>query len=122
MNGYTENELVKLFNRHRFICIRKDLWTSQCIFVFGNQSTKAPFHVYENASSFPPVINSNFDNFKFYHPKPYSMNLVAPFGFYGWGNIGDEATLQGFARLMAGSPPKPRVWVASQNPRHTARA
>jgi polysaccharide pyruvyl transferase WcaK-like protein len=50
------------------------------------------------------------------------MNLVAPFGFYGWGNIGDEATLQGFARLMCRFAPKARVWVASQNPRHTARA
>jgi len=30
------------------------------------------------------------------------MNIVAPFGFYGYGNIGDEATLQGFARLRAG--------------------
>ena len=29
------------------------------------------------------------------------MNLVAPFGFYGAGNIGDEATLQGFARLLS---------------------
>ena len=22
------------------------------------------------------------------------MRLLAPFGFYGWGNIGDESTLQ----------------------------
>jgi polysaccharide pyruvyl transferase WcaK-like protein len=47
------------------------------------------------------------------------MNLLAPFGFYGAGNIGDEATLQGFARLVAGCAPRQRVWVASRNPRHT---
>jgi polysaccharide pyruvyl transferase WcaK-like protein len=46
--------------------------------------------------------------------------LVVPFGFYGWGNIGDEATLQGFARLMSQSPRRARVWVASQNVRHTS--
>jgi polysaccharide pyruvyl transferase WcaK-like protein len=49
------------------------------------------------------------------------MKLVAPFGFYGWGNIGDEATLQGFATLMACSDPAAHVWVASRNPGHTAR-
>lgn len=49
------------------------------------------------------------------------MNLVAPFGFYGWGNIGDESTLQGFARLVSHSHPEMRVWVASRNPSHTAR-
>jgi polysaccharide pyruvyl transferase WcaK-like protein len=49
------------------------------------------------------------------------MNLVAPFGFYGWGNIGDESTLQGFARLVSHSHPEMRVWIASRNPAHTAR-
>ena len=55
-------------------------------------------------------------------PDALTMKIVVPFGFYGWGNIGDESTLQGFARLTAKhyrveSP----VWVASRNPSHTAR-
>jgi polysaccharide pyruvyl transferase WcaK-like protein len=49
------------------------------------------------------------------------MRVIAPFGFYGWGNIGDEATLQGFARLLARSPRQVSVWVGSGSPRHTAR-
>ena len=49
------------------------------------------------------------------------MRLVAPFGFYGWGNIGDESTLQGFARLVSRYGNGTRVWVASRNPSHTAR-
>jgi polysaccharide pyruvyl transferase WcaK-like protein len=50
------------------------------------------------------------------------MRLVAPFGFYGWGNIGDEATLQGFARLLARYDPHASASFASRDPRHTARA
>jgi polysaccharide pyruvyl transferase WcaK-like protein len=50
------------------------------------------------------------------------MRLVAPFGFYGWGNIGDEATLQGFARLLGRYDPRSSAWVASRDPQHTARA
>jgi polysaccharide pyruvyl transferase WcaK-like protein len=49
------------------------------------------------------------------------MTLVAPFGFYGWGNIGDESTLQGFARLVGSHDPAPSVWVGSRNPAHTMR-
>jgi polysaccharide pyruvyl transferase WcaK-like protein len=49
------------------------------------------------------------------------MRLVAPFGFYGWGNIGDEATLQGFARLVFRHDSRTRAWIASRNPAHTAR-
>jgi polysaccharide pyruvyl transferase WcaK-like protein len=49
------------------------------------------------------------------------MNLIVPFGFYGYGNIGDEATLQGFARLLAREPTRPGAWVASRNMRHTQR-
>lgn len=49
------------------------------------------------------------------------MRLIAPFGFYGAGNIGDEATLHGFARLVRSRPPSPSVWVGSCDPRHDAR-
>lgn len=50
------------------------------------------------------------------------MRIVVPFGFYGWGNIGDESTLQGFARLTAKYDRlNLRTWVASRNPSHTAR-
>ena len=50
------------------------------------------------------------------------MRLIAPFGFYGWGNIGDEATLQGFARLLAQYDPSASASVASRDPEHTAKA
>jgi polysaccharide pyruvyl transferase WcaK-like protein len=50
-----------------------------------------------------------------------SVNLLVPFGFYGWGNVGDESTLQGFSRLVARDRKRVRVWVASRNPDHTAR-
>jgi polysaccharide pyruvyl transferase WcaK-like protein len=49
------------------------------------------------------------------------MRLVAPLGHFGWGNIGDEATLQGFARLLRHGQTPAAVWVASHNPAHTAR-
>jgi len=49
------------------------------------------------------------------------MYIVAPFGFYGWGNIGDEATLNGFARLLAQGSVAARVRVGSRDPGHTAR-
>jgi len=49
------------------------------------------------------------------------MRIVVPWGFYGWGNIGDEATLHGFARLMAHCGGSSRVWVGSRNPVHTSR-
>ena len=49
------------------------------------------------------------------------VNIVAPFGFYGWGNIGDEATLNGFASLLAQSGMRAQVSVGSRNPAHTAR-
>ncbi len=50
------------------------------------------------------------------------MNIVAPFGFYGAGNIGDEATLQGFARLLGRGGERIQTWVASCNPKQTAYA
>lgn len=49
------------------------------------------------------------------------MRAAAPFGFYGFGNTGDEGTLQGFARLLEGSGRPFRVTMASQNPKHTRR-
>ena len=49
------------------------------------------------------------------------MRIVAPFGFYGWGNIGDEATLNGFSRLLAMSNTRARVSLGSRNPSHTAQ-
>jgi polysaccharide pyruvyl transferase WcaK-like protein len=50
-----------------------------------------------------------------------SLRLVAPFGFYGWGNIGDEATLNGFARLLRRTTLDVRATIGSRNPEHTAR-
>ncbi len=49
------------------------------------------------------------------------MRATAPFGFYGYGNTGDEGTLQGFARLLEGCGRPFRVTVAAQNPKHTRR-
>ena len=49
------------------------------------------------------------------------MRLVAPFGFYGSGNIGDEATLLGFGRLMERFGSGVGVDVASSDPAHTRR-
>jgi polysaccharide pyruvyl transferase WcaK-like protein len=48
-------------------------------------------------------------------------HIVAPFGFYGAGNVGDEATLGGFAQLLSKSGTHARVSVGSRNPAHTAR-
>src|SRR5690349_10011359 len=50
-----------------------------------------------------------------------TTDLVVPFGFYGYGNIGDEATLRGFARLLAHYARPVRVTVASRNPAHTRK-
>ena len=49
------------------------------------------------------------------------MRIVVPFGFYGCGNIGDEATLHGFAQLLERSRVRAGVSVGSRNPAHTAR-
>ena len=49
------------------------------------------------------------------------MRLVAPFGFYGSGNIGDEATLLGFGRLIERFGGSIGVDVASSDPSHTKR-
>lgn len=52
---------------------------------------------------------------------PPRTRIVVPFGFYGYGNIGDEATLHGFARLLAARGGTAGIAVASQSPSHTAR-
>jgi polysaccharide pyruvyl transferase WcaK-like protein len=43
------------------------------------------------------------------------MRLTVPWGGFGYGNIGDEAMLNGFAALVKGYPRKLSVRVASQN-------
>ena len=53
--------------------------------------------------------------------KTAIVNIVAPFGFYGCGNIGDEATLNGFASLLTQCGMHAQVSVGSRNPAHTAR-
>ena len=50
-----------------------------------------------------------------------TMKVYAPFGFYGAGNIGDEATLKGFAHLVQHAGQGMSFTIASQNPAHTAR-
>ena len=49
------------------------------------------------------------------------MRLVAPWGFYGVGNTGDEGTLCGFARLLAVSDIAASVSIGCGDPTHTAR-
>lgn len=51
-----------------------------------------------------------------------NMRIVAPFGFYGWGNTGDEATLNGFGRLLEMTGCRAQVSAGSRNPGHTAVA
>lgn len=53
--------------------------------------------------------------------QPGKIRIFAPFGFYGAGNTGDEATLQGFARLLQMTDAKLKATLVSQNARHTAR-
>lgn len=49
------------------------------------------------------------------------MKVYTPFGFYGAGNIGDEATLKGFACLAKLAGHQMSFTVASHNPSHTAK-
>jgi polysaccharide pyruvyl transferase WcaK-like protein len=51
-----------------------------------------------------------------------TVRLIAPFGFYGWGNIGDESTLQGFARLVERHRPTFRAWMGCRNVGHCRKA
>jgi len=48
--------------------------------------------------------------------------LTLPWGIFGSGNIGDEATLQGFAILASNYKNNFDIRVASRNPEHTRRA
>ncbi len=48
------------------------------------------------------------------------MRIVVPWGFYGWGNIGDEGTLKGFAQLLTQTGVRATVTLGSRNPAHTA--
>jgi polysaccharide pyruvyl transferase WcaK-like protein len=50
------------------------------------------------------------------------MRLTVPWGIFGYGNIGDEAMLNGFAALVKGYPRKLSIHVASQSPSHAAAA
>lgn len=49
------------------------------------------------------------------------MKIYAPFGFYGAGNTGDEATLQGFACMAKLAAQDMQFTIASHNPAHTAK-
>jgi polysaccharide pyruvyl transferase WcaK-like protein len=68
-----------------------------------------------------PALSADGTGGCHHHRPGHEMRIVAPFGFYGWGNIGDEATLQGFAQLLKLRGLGESVWVASRNPTHTAR-
>jgi polysaccharide pyruvyl transferase WcaK-like protein len=46
------------------------------------------------------------------------MRLTVPWGIFGYGNIGDEAMLNGFAALVKGYSRKLSIHIASQNPTH----
>lgn len=50
-----------------------------------------------------------------------NMKVYAPFGFYGAGNTGDEATLQGFACLAKLAGHDMQFTIASHNPAHTTK-
>lgn len=49
------------------------------------------------------------------------INIAVPWGIFGMGNIGDEITLQGFARLAKPYRKKIRIWTASRNISHAVR-
>ncbi|OAI55810.1 hypothetical protein AYO49_01030 [Verrucomicrobiaceae bacterium SCGC AG-212-N21] len=59
--------------------------------------------------------------FRFNQRAERLIRLAAPFGFYGWGNIGDEATLAGFAALLKTSEVSLFAWIGSRNWRHTTK-
>jgi polysaccharide pyruvyl transferase WcaK-like protein len=95
-------------------------------------ATRAPLHEEHVQTTAPSMVFSRRNAFRgeaspddaggLSSRHADTMRIVAPFGFYGWGNIGDEATLNGFARLLALKGVAARVWVGSRNPGHCARA
>ena len=48
------------------------------------------------------------------------MRVTVPWGIFGYGNIGDEAMLKGFRRLVDEYPSKLDLQIAAQDPRHAA--
>jgi len=48
------------------------------------------------------------------------MNLFAPFGFYGWGNIGDRQRCRALLGSVRSPQPVP-CWVGRTTPGHPPR-
>jgi polysaccharide pyruvyl transferase WcaK-like protein len=69
----------------------------------------------------PPLLQDRVSDERTSRETRGGLRIVAPFGFYGWGNIGDESTLQGFAQLVRLREDASSVWVGSRNPAHTTR-
>jgi hypothetical protein len=43
LSDYTEVQLVEVFHRWGFVNVRRDAWTTQCIFVFTKARAVDPF-------------------------------------------------------------------------------
>jgi polysaccharide pyruvyl transferase WcaK-like protein len=69
----------------------------------------------------PPLLEDRVSDRTTSRDTRAGLRIVAPFGFYGWGNIGDESTLQGFAQLVRLRDDATSVWVGSRNTAHTSR-
>ena len=42
MNNYTESELVSLFEKYGFACVKRDTWTTQRLFLFERRHSAVP--------------------------------------------------------------------------------